>query len=450
MVHALTTLAPLFSGELKAAGCRELKISCGLTAFPCEIFELADTLEVLDLSGNALNALPDDLHRLHRLQILFCSNNLFTELPAVLGQCAHLEMVGFKSNRIETVPAAALPPRLRWLILSDNALRALPPEIGGCHRLQKLMLAGNQLRELPATLANCHALELLRIAANQLTHLPAWLLQMPRLSWLAYAGNPFTLKSESRARQEATHTLSVAWQSLQLQHTLGEGASGVIHQATASHPQLNDTVAVKLFKGDVTSDGSPLSEMSAWMHAKQHPHLISVLARVTDHPDGAHGLVMPLIGKHFKNLAQPPSRASCTRDVYAQGTQFEVRQALSVAAGIASAATHLHAHQLMHGDLYGHNILVDANGHAFLGDFGAASFVPSNASTDTAQAIERLEVRAFGCLLEELVAHCVASPDSDGVLQALQQLANDCMQHTPLLRPLFTHILQRLQAASAA
>ncbi len=143
MVHALTTLAPLLSGELKAEGCRELKISCGLTEFPREIFDLADTLEVLDLSGNALRALPDDLHRLHRLQILFCSNNLFTELPAVLGQCAHLEMVGFKSNRIETVPAAALPPRLRWLILSDNALQALPPEIGGCHRLQKLMLAGN-------------------------------------------------------------------------------------------------------------------------------------------------------------------------------------------------------------------------------------------------------------------------------------------------------------------
>jgi serine/threonine protein kinase len=104
----------------------------------------------------------------------------------------------------------------------------------------------------------------------------------------------------------------------------------------------------------------------------------------------------------------------------------------------------------MHGDLYGHNILVDTNGHAFLGDFGAASFVPSDASSDTAQAIERLEVRAFGCLLEELVAHCVASPESDGVLQALQQLANDCMQHTPLLRPLFTQILQRLQEVSAA
>ncbi len=35
-------------------------------------------------------------------------------------------MVGFKSNRIERVPAAALPPALRWLILTDNRIATLP------------------------------------------------------------------------------------------------------------------------------------------------------------------------------------------------------------------------------------------------------------------------------------------------------------------------------------
>ncbi len=100
-------------------------------------------------------------------------------------------MVGFKANRIRRVPAAALPPRLRWLILTDNQLSELPPEIGRCTRLQKLMLAGNQLQSLPAEMANCTGLELLRIAANRLSALPEWLLSLPRLSWLAFAGNPF-------------------------------------------------------------------------------------------------------------------------------------------------------------------------------------------------------------------------------------------------------------------
>jgi len=130
----LNTLEDLRAGKL--AGSRRLKLACGLREFPREIFELAETLEILDLSGNALTALPDDLPRLRKLRILFCSDNPFTELPAVIGQCAALEMVGFKANRIANVPAAALPPNLRWLILTDNRIAELPPEIGCCSHLQ--------------------------------------------------------------------------------------------------------------------------------------------------------------------------------------------------------------------------------------------------------------------------------------------------------------------------
>jgi Leucine-rich repeat (LRR) protein len=191
------TLDQLRAGHLH--GLKRLDLSANLTEFPREIFALADTLEVLNLTGNALSALPDDLPRLHKLQVLFCSDNQFTEVPAVLGQCPQLSMVGFKANRIRTLPGAALPPQLRWLILTDNQLEELPTEIGHCPQLQKLMLAGNQLTELPEKLANCTKLELLRIAANRLSELPAWLLAMPRLSWLAYAGNPFAGAAEATA-----------------------------------------------------------------------------------------------------------------------------------------------------------------------------------------------------------------------------------------------------------
>ena len=46
------TLEQLRSGAL--AGAVRLQLACGLTEFPREIFDLADTLEILDLSGNAL------------------------------------------------------------------------------------------------------------------------------------------------------------------------------------------------------------------------------------------------------------------------------------------------------------------------------------------------------------------------------------------------------------
>ena len=151
------TLDQLRTGQLH--GTKQLNLAAGLTEFPREIFALADTLEVLNLTGNALSSLPDDFARLHRLRILFCSDNQFTEVPAVLGQCPQLSMVGFKANRIRTLPAAALTPTLRWLILTDNRLEALPAEIGNCQQLQKLMLAGNRLTELPETLAHCTNLE---------------------------------------------------------------------------------------------------------------------------------------------------------------------------------------------------------------------------------------------------------------------------------------------------
>lgn len=152
----MNTLEQLRAGEL--AGSRRLKLSCSLSEFPPEIFDLAETLEILDLSGNALSSLPDDLPRLHRLRVLFSSDNQFVELPAVLGQCAQLTMIGFKANQIASVPAAALPPLLRWLILTDNRVTELPAEIGHCDRLQKLMLAGNQLQVLPPEMARCTTL----------------------------------------------------------------------------------------------------------------------------------------------------------------------------------------------------------------------------------------------------------------------------------------------------
>ncbi|MCC3160634.1 leucine-rich repeat-containing serine/threonine-protein kinase [Hymenobacter sp. 15J16-1T3B] len=436
------TLEQLRAGQL--AGATRLDLAAGLTEFPREIFDLADTLEVLNLSGNCLRTLPADLGRLHRLRILFCSDNLFEEVPAAVGQCTALSMVGFKANQIRTLPAAALPPRLRWLILTDNQLQALPPEIGRCQHLQKLMLAGNKLRALPAELANCHQLELLRLAANELDHLPGWLLTLPRLSWLAYAGNPFADRSEEAVL--ARHPIrQIAWPELTLHEQLGEGASGVISRATwqpaGAAPQ---DVAVKLFKGAVTSDGLPHSEMDACISAGRHAHLIGVEGQITGHPAGAEGLVLPLIRPSYGNLAGPPSFATCTRDVYAPDTRFTLPTALRIAAGIAGAAAHLHAQGITHGDLYAHNILVEPAGHALLGDFGAASFFePADAAT--AQGLQRLEVRAFGCLLEELLTHCHAlSAAEQVVVDDLWTLQRRCVQPDTLARPRFADIATAL------
>ena len=419
------TLQQLRSGAL--AGTQALRlVGAGLDTFPREIFDLAETLEVLDLSGNAFDALPDDLHRLTRLRILFCSNNPFTELPAVLGRCPSLTMVGFKANRIRTVPAAALPAGLRWLILTDNEIEVLPPEIGRCARLHKLMLAGNRLTALPETLSDCTALELLRISANRLSALPDWLLAMPRLSWLAFAGNPFTGVLDPPPASPV-----LVWNDLELGAVLGEGASGVIHRATRPD---GTPVAVKVFKGAVTSDGLPHSEMMACLAAGRHPNLIPVLGRVGGHPQDRDVLAMALIDPALAPLAGPPSFDTCTRDVYAEGFRLSADDARRTALGIAAAARHLHARGLMHADLYAHNILYAPGCEAMLGDFGGAVIYGG-----PNPAVERLEVRAFGCLLAELVDHCPTP------LRDLAPLAAACLAENPAERPLFEEIVTRLR-----
>lgn len=447
----MDTLAQLRAGRL--AGAQRLALPCGLTKFPREIFSLADSLEVLDLSGNALDSLPDDFGRLHKLRVLFCSNNRFTTLPESIGQCSQLDIVGFKANRIRTVSSNALPPSLRWLILTDNAIEALPASVGACARMQKLMLAGNRLSALPDSMASLQNLELLRISANAFETVPSWLLSLPRLSWLAVSGNPFCERAEHDVA-ESTAIPQVDWRRLALGARLGEGASGVIYQAAlgAKDGEGQDgegngrkrPVAVKLFKGAVTSDGWPHSEMAASLAAGLHPNLVSAQGQITAHPDGTDGLLMALVDPAFRNLAGPPSFASCTRDVYTPDAKWSLPAAHRMAQGIASAMAHLHAHGIVHGDLYAHNILFEADGTALLGDFGAAAMTGSLGAAQSL-ALQRLEVRAFGCLLEELAERCdAAGPLPDG----LQKLAKRCLQPDVGARPSFSELETALAGAS--
>lgn len=434
------TLSLLRAGKL--GNIRRLDLSCGLTEFPAEIFSLADSLEVLNLSDNQLDSLPSDLYRLHRLQVIFCSNNRFTELPMALGGCTQLEVVGFKANQIETVNPAALPPRLRWLILTDNRIENLPDELGRRPRLQKLMLAGNRLGSLPASLIHCQDLELVRIAANKFEAFPDVLTELPKLAWLAFGGNPFA--ASGRSLQASAGIPVIDWKDLTLGTVLGEGASGVIHQAVDNGKSHLPVVAVKLFKGAITSDGLPEDEMAACMTAGNHPALVGATAQIGGHPQGRQGLVMPLVDPSMQVLAGPPSLASCTRDVYPPGFVLPLANAVEVARQVASAGAHLHGNGILHGDLYAHNILQDGNGHALLGDFGAASFF-TNLDTHQALALQRLEARAFGCLLEELLAHA----SDDEPYPEIDRLRKRCLSRDVASRPLFAEIHQVLQQWAA-
>lgn len=411
-----------------------ISISAQLNSFPKELFLYQDSLEILDLSNNLLEEVPDEIIRLKKLKILFLSNNRFTTFPSILGQCQSLSMIGFKSNQISFIPEHAFPESLRWLILTDNKLEHIPASIGNCKPLEKVALAGNNLKGLPPEMAACKNLALLRISANNLQELPSWLLSMPKLAWIAWSGNPCSMIRKERQLPE------IAWAHLEIMETLGEGASGVISKALLHGVGKHDqqTVALKLFKGEVTSDGYPEDEMKLSSLLPVHTNLVKVLGKINGHPENRNGLIFELIPEGYKNLGLPPSFHTCSRDTFKEGTVFLVEDILHVLKAIAQVCVELHANGIMHGDLYAHNTLINDKGHTIFGDFGAATAY--NNHDTVSSSLERLEVRAFGNLLDDLLSHLHPEEKNAEIIHKLHELRMICLMDEVLLRPDFTHI----------
>jgi hypothetical protein len=432
-----------------------LKIAEELTGFPREILDLADCLEILDLSNNRLSELPDDLDRLVNMRILFLTNNDFKSIPAILASCPKLEMISFKSNGLTHIDEDVLPVDTRWLILTDNQLARLPESMGKLHRLQKLALAGNCLTQLPESMAQCENLELARLSANQLGAMPDWLFQMPKLAWLAFSGNEFNRAEEDSGL--VSSVLEVPLANIQLGDVLGEGASGLIYQGEwieqpASLVRTDNTIAVKIFKGAVTSDGYPQDELDCCLTAGEHENLIKVVAQL----DQSHqeredaekrlGLVMELIPKSFINLGLPPSFQTCTRDTFEEATEFDVNAIAKVALQMANTLAYLYKKGISHGDVYAHNTMINDKADMLFGDFGAATNL-STLPQHQRDGMERIEVRAFGNLLDDLLVHRVVSigvssnnRSDESVFRNLIELRDRCLLDDVSQRPSFTEI----------
>lgn len=369
----------------------------------------------LNLPDCGLSSLPANLGTfLPNLSILFCPQNNFEELPAAIGSCPSLQMVSFKSNKMKRLHPEALQPQLRWLILTDNDIEIIPPEIGRCVKLQKLMLAGNQIREIADEISNCTNLELVRLASNRLTAPPMSLLSLPNLAWVALSDNPFLSGSTTTTTVPDLPVLQGMDESGG--ELLGQGASGVTRKV------LHGTtpVACKTYIGTMTSDGNPQEEKKLSVVASTivSPCLISVLGQT---PSGS--LVMELL-EGYSALAGPPSMDSCSRDVYTDSMTMDATVAVTLVEGLLQVMCALHELGICHGDFYGHNILIaDGSGAKVkLSDFGAAFFYDKTA--DYGKLIQQIEMRAFRIMVEE-VEQLV-----DGIGASLLELAKKCRQAT--------------------
>ncbi|KAK4466396.1 hypothetical protein QBC42DRAFT_327915 [Cladorrhinum samala] len=492
-IHNLETLK---NGGYKDAPLTSFKLTCSLPSFPLEIFEFGSTLTHLDLSGTGLSSLPANFSTaLPNLKILFLSSCNFTTFPSVLSTHPNLSMVAFRSNRMTSIPEDSLPLNLRWLILTDNLLPSLPSSLGtSCPKLQKLMLSGNLLTSLPESMSSLANLSLLRLSANRFSSLPKWLLALPKLAFLSFAGNPCSAPKSSGAKTPfgLEH---VPYSSLTIHSPpLGEGASGVISRADwARSPAYSEEVAVKVFRGRLTSDGTPADEMAACLAAGSHESLITVLGKIDELPaesdrggagggggggagETVGGIVMSLIPDDYKVLGRPPSFDTCTRDVFPDSTrevwkargEAAVAEVVEMLIGLAGAGEHLHRRGIMHGDFYAHNVLVWKEGkHALLGDFGGATVYAGMDGRDEQEEgeeeeeekedkfdgsrLEKLEVLAFGWLVDDWIGLLgketaeESAPQEKGMRKGLEELRDRCVVEDVQGRPTFEEIVEVLE-----
>ncbi|KAL3320645.1 Leucine-rich repeat-containing protein 40 [Cichlidogyrus casuarinus] len=156
-----------------------------LKTIPLGLYSISATVLQLNLSGCALDSLPHEFaSNFHRLQVLHLERNNLENLPTSLNELDQLTELYLDDNnglgpnlcdswkeapflkaplikRLETLslsgcklvtcpPAEVLrapeAPLLSTLILANNDITHLPPEMGLCEQLKSLVLDGNPIR----------------------------------------------------------------------------------------------------------------------------------------------------------------------------------------------------------------------------------------------------------------------------------------------------------------
>ena len=411
-------------------------------------------LQKLDVSNNPkLKTFPPELAQCTELDVLFASSNPgIKSLPSVLGTMTSITRLGWRSGSLTELNADAIPPNVVHFILTNNKIQSLESEkvFDRLVNVRKLMLSHNQIRYLlPTGISKLKKLELLRLAGNQIVDLPNELWKLPKLTWLTISGNePLQLpKLERRVPMIGLDEMEAIGDDES--SFLGAGASGSV-----TLRRWNDKdVAVKVIHG-VTSDGRAEDELAIYSAIGQDGmdnRVVWCLAVFEDKKEGKNGVVMETIpsgegGEPLEDFALPPTIVEVTADRWPANKNriYDDNFVLNAMRDAVMALSYLHnTAGVAHGDFYAHNIKVDnASGRLYLLDFGA-----SYAKGQYAMEAEKIEVRAFGVLLQELLERRREEADrtNDGSKQSnaiklMEDLIPSCMNEDVSSRPSFSEL----------
>ena len=172
--------------------------SRNLKTVPVVLHKHADTISVLNLSGNPMLEIPPDfIQACTTLRDLRLSYMLLKNVPQSVRHCTTLHGLDLSCNRIVDLEDAALDhipvlttlkvqnnrmerlPRyfphlrsLKFLNISNNMFKTFPEEVTYLEGLVDLDLSFNMISELPDDLGRLRSLEKLAMAGNQISRVP--------------------------------------------------------------------------------------------------------------------------------------------------------------------------------------------------------------------------------------------------------------------------------------
>ena len=121
----------------------------------------------LDIQAFKLTSVPQAAYDLKNLRRLLLQNNRLEVLSPQIGRLTSLVGLYLNDNLLIQIPSEMGQLRnLMTLALHNNRLTSLPKELGKCIKLQNLSLSCNKLTEVPLEIGDCSDLKTLEVRDN--------------------------------------------------------------------------------------------------------------------------------------------------------------------------------------------------------------------------------------------------------------------------------------------
>ncbi len=163
---------------------------------------LLSGLGLTDLNGISKLIVSDEGKRVPITAVkhlhLYVNQNALTALPDEIGALDNVEFLYCEDNRLSTLPRAlADMDSLIAMYFTGNEFTEIPAFVFDMHRLTKLQFSRNRLTTLPADIGRMTGLRHFNIAGNQIAVLPDSIAQLTKLRVCDFSDNRIAVLPEA-------------------------------------------------------------------------------------------------------------------------------------------------------------------------------------------------------------------------------------------------------------